>query len=99
MSNIKDYTSQEILVAECLDILGLRYEPQVKFGQFIVDFFLPELLVVIEADGIYGHLKKANARRDNKLKIEHGIFDIVHIKSQKKDDILQFLEMWINVWD
>ena len=76
---LKDFTQQEKNVAICLDDLGLRYETQVQFEPYRVDFFIPELNLVIEADGVYGHLKKADQKRDIEL-IKHYKVKVFHIK-------------------
>ena len=49
----KDYTKQENVIAEVLSEIGLRYDQQVPISGYIADFFVPELGMVIEADGIY----------------------------------------------
>ena len=63
----RDFTKQENLIAECLDEFGIRYEQQLEFFPYIVDFFVAELEMVIEADGIYGHLQKKDKKRDEYL--------------------------------
>jgi len=82
----KDYTAQEKIVAKCLDELGFRYDTQVDIGRFSADFYIKELNTVVEADGIYGHLRKGDAKRDTVLE-ELGIERIVHIKARSKEEI------------
>ena len=53
----RDYTQQENLIANQLSEFGLRYDQQVPINQFTADFFVPELGLIIEADGVYGHLR------------------------------------------
>ena len=60
----KDYTKQEIIIADVLSDMGLRYDTQVPINQYTADFFVSELGMIIEADGIYGHLKKRDMKRD-----------------------------------
>ena len=48
----KDYTRQEQLIADELSELGFRYDQQVPINQYTADFFVPELGLVIEADGV-----------------------------------------------
>ena len=62
-----DFTKQEKIIAEVLSDYGLRYKEQENIGKYYADFFVPELNTVIEADGIYGHLKKADAKRDKEI--------------------------------
>jgi len=79
----KDYTSQENLIAKCLSNFGLRYEQQYEFFPYTVDFFIPEIAAVIEADGIHGHLSKRDAARDLALRTTYSskVKYIIHIKA------------------
>ena len=88
----RDYTQQEKIVAKCLDDLGLRYEQQAQFGNLSADFFLSELNLVIEADGVYGHLKKADRERDAKLLGFPGVQKVEHIKATTAKDIKREVE-------
>ena len=49
----RDYTKQEELIAEELSTLGLRYDQQVDVYPYTVDFFVSDVGLIIEADGIY----------------------------------------------
>ena len=51
----RDYTDQENLIADCLSKFGMRYDQQVYYHPYIVDFYIPEIKMVVEADGVYGH--------------------------------------------
>ena len=64
--NIKptDFTNQENIIADCLSEMGMRFEQQKQFYTYTVDFWIPDLKFVIEADGVYGHLKKRDMQRD-----------------------------------
>ena len=53
-----DYTKQENIIAECLSTFGMRYDQQYDFYPYTVDFFIADIRMVIEADGVYGHLRK-----------------------------------------
>ena len=83
----KDYTKQEQLIAAELSRLGLRYDQQVEVYPYTVDFFIPELGMVIEADGIYGHLQKRDTKRDADLMRIYGIENILHIKDSTKEGV------------
>ena len=48
-------TSLETIVADLLVSLGIRFEPQVPVGKYIVDFFLQSSGVYLEADGCFWH--------------------------------------------
>jgi len=88
----RDYTQQENIIAKCLDEYGLRYDQQVEFLTYSVDFYVPELKMVIEADGIYGHLRKADRIRDNKLLGLEDINSVVHISSSTRISIMEEFE-------
>lgn len=92
--NIKptDFTNQENIIADCLSELGFRYEQQVHFGKYRVDFWIPELSLVIEADGVYGHLKKRDIQRDTELMDINDIGNIFHIRADTKKRVLE--ELW-----
>ena len=83
----KDYTKQEQLIAAELSRLGLRYDQQVEVHPYTVDFFIPELGMIIEADGIYGHLQKRDTQRDANLLRTYGIDNILHIKDITKEGV------------
>jgi len=86
----RDFTVQENYVAEVLTELGLRYEQQYSIGSRTVDFYLPEMRSVIEADGVYGHLRKADRKRDSEL-MDLGVKDIFHVKDTAKSTIFDTL--------
>ena len=92
----KDYTSQENIVADCLSEFGLRYNEQHMFWPYTVDFYIPELNMVIEADGKYGHLRKRDVKRDVFLSEQEEVENILHVrettKERIKDNILTSLE-------
>ena len=83
----KDYTTQEQLIADELSELGLRYDQQVDVYPYTIDFFVPELGLVIEADGIYWHLRKRDIKRDGDLMRILGIESILHIKDSTKEGV------------
>ena len=83
----KDYTKQENLIAAELSRLGLRYHQQVEVYPYTVDFFIPELGMIIEADGIYGHFQKRDTNRDADLMRIYGIENILHIKDNTKEGV------------
>lgn len=70
MSGIE--TSIERKMSELLDVLKIKYSKQFPIGNFICDFYLPKLNIVIEADGDYYHslpgAKERDARKDEYLK-------------------------------
>jgi very-short-patch-repair endonuclease len=84
-------TPQERLVARVLNDTGLRYIDQHPIDRFFVDFWIPEINTVVEADGIYGHFRKRDRMRDTIL-IESGVARIWHVKSQTLKGIEE--EIW-----
>ena len=92
----KDYTAQEIHIQHLLDDFGLRCETQYSFIQYIVDFWVKEIGLVIEADGVYGHLKKRDVKRDMELLKIPIIKNVLHIKETKKEEIRDVLWQALN---
>ena len=58
---------------------------------YTVDFYIPELNMVVEADGTYGHLKKRDLKRDLNLYKYDEVEHILHIKENTAKDIKEFL--------
>ena len=89
----KDFTMQEKIIADCLSKLGLRFVEQFNILNYTVDFWISELSMVIEADGMMGHLRKADAKRDeallsnSEIEIEH----ILHITGRTYEPIMEEL--------
>ena len=83
----KDYTQQENIIAECLSDFGLRYEQQADFYTYSPDFYIPEIKMIIEADGKYGHLRKRDIKRDIFLVEQEGVDDVLHIRAVTKQKI------------
>ena len=83
----RDYTEQENLIAKSLDDFGMRYQEQADFFPYTVDFFIPDVGMIIEADGYYGHLAKRDAKRDEYLGNHKDVDIIVHIKETTQKDI------------
>ena len=69
-NNMRGYTDIEMKLAKILDELKLKHIPQVKFGKWRVDEFLPELDIVLEANGGYWHDREGRRERD-KRKIKY----------------------------
>ena len=92
----RDYTKQENVIAQVLSELGLRYDTQVSVSKYVADFFVPELGMIIEADGVYGHLKKRDIRRDADLMRIYGIKNILHIKENSKTGVRDTLWQALN---
>mgnify|MGYP002622640075 FL=1 len=87
----RDFTEQELLIARCLDEFGLRYEQQAYFHPYIADFYIEELQMVVEADGVYGHLGKRDRKRDSDLLELDEIEHVVHVKGTTLENIKETL--------
>lgn len=91
----KDDTPQEKLLKRVIEENGLLYEYQVHMGQYTIDFFLPELDVIIEADGVFGHLNKRDRKRDADL-CDMGYSLVWHMREQTlsglRDEFTNFME-------
>ena len=92
----RDFTKQENLIADCLREFGLRYSEQHDFLPYTVDFFIPELNMIIEADGKYGHLQKRDTKRDLFIAREYGIDYLLHIRDFTKERIKDALWRGLN---
>jgi len=57
-------TDIEIAMSEVLTRLGYRYYEQYELFPYIVDFYLPEFKIVIEADGDVWHAYQRDRKRD-----------------------------------
>ena len=88
----KDFTSQENIIADCLSELGMRFAQQKQIAQFTVDFWIADLKFVIEAAGVYGHLKKRDTKRDIILMESDEVEYIFHIRADTKRRIQE--ELW-----
>ena len=58
--------------------MGLRYNEQEDIGPYTVDFWISELGMVIEADGLHGHFKNREIVRDTRLM--QDVEYVLHIK-------------------
>ena len=88
----KDFTSQENIIGDCFSEMGMRFEQQKQIAQFTVDFWIADLKFVIEADGVYGHLKKRDTKRDIILMESDEVEYIFHIRADTKRRIQE--ELW-----
>ena len=92
----KDYTAQENIIADYLTESGLRYDQQYEFWPYTVEFYVPELKMVIEADGKYGHLRKNDVKRDAVLLKVVEIEQVIHIRGIRKEEIGEILWQELN---
>lgn len=68
-------TKIEVYVGLWLDDMGHEYEYQYPLGSWVVDFYIPDLNLVVEVDGAYWHSQPRTVARDRKLEAwlrEHG---------------------------
>jgi len=92
----RDYTKQENIIAKCLSNFGIRYEQQYSIGPYLVDFWIADIKMVIEADGVYGHLRKRDIQRDQDLVNIGGVEYILHIKETSREEINSILWQGLN---
>ena len=83
----RDYTKQENIIADTLSEFGLRYDQQVPIDKYTADFYVAEIGLVIEADGVFGDLRYRDATRDAEIMRIFGISNILHIKETTKESI------------
>jgi very-short-patch-repair endonuclease len=94
----KDFTPQELLIMSVLDEIGLRYAPQYTIGTRWADFFIAELNAVIEADGVYGHLRRADRKRDAEI-LAAGIEHVFHVDAKTRPRIKEQIWEFLNTLD
>ena len=92
----RDYTAQENIIAKCLSEFGIRYEQQYECYPYTVDFLIADIQMVIEADGVYGHLRKRDIKRDRELINTDGIEYVLHIQETTKEEIKKILWQGLN---
>ena len=59
----------------------------IRDSPYTVDFWIPSLGMVIEADGVYGHFKKQDEKRDKDLIAYPEIESVMHIKENTKPSV------------
>tara|TARA_R110000824_G_scaffold132191_3_gene294507 strand:+ start:918 stop:1145 length:228 start_codon:yes stop_codon:yes gene_type:complete len=64
---------------------------QFNILNYTVDFWVPELTMVVEADGPMGHLRKADAKRDAELLSgqDTEVSQVVHITATDVHAIME----------
>ena len=72
------FTKPELRMAALLEEAGVSYEPQVRFGRYVADFWLPATNEVIEVDGVYWHPEGPDEERDQYL-LSNGVSRVSHI--------------------
>lgn len=78
--NIRDLPYTERYFAALLEYAEMEFEPQRRFGRYVVDFFIPASNAVIEIDGDWPWHRdgEREARRDAYL-LERGVAFVNHI--------------------
>jgi len=66
-------TDIEKIMIKILDNLGYRYYEQYELIPYIVDFYLPEFKIAIEADGKIWHSCMKDRERDIELMMRYKI--------------------------
>ena len=78
---------------EIITSIGMETILEKRFGNYIVDIYLPEVNKAIEFDGPH-HLKKRDAKRDRWLKENFNI-DVFRVKDLRrlelKDELIEFI--------
>jgi len=85
-SNSRD-TKPELLVAEMLRCMSIRFIRQFSLPRIYCDFYLPDYNLIIEVDGDYWHANPSNFSANDligskKIKAQH-IWELDTIKSEK----------------
>lgn len=73
-------TRPEKEIKEWLDSINMVYSEQKSIQELVVDFFIEDLKLIIEADGAYWHSNQdIDIQRDKRLLEEYPDFKIIHI--------------------
>jgi very-short-patch-repair endonuclease len=91
VQQIKSYTDKQLLVESWINQLGFRTDLETVFGEYSADIFLPELLLIVEVDGPSHKFKKRDKKRDDKLRNEHGLKDVLRIPVAIKEEAFKKL--------
>lgn len=89
-------TSIEHTVRQFLETIYPNFKPQVQLGSHTVDFFIPALNLIIEADGEYWHRDGQRMKIQNQFFRRHG-YNILRLSEKMiksgvfKDRILEAL--------
>lgn len=80
----KYLSSDEMICAMVLDSNGYEYEINKRIGKYVVDFYIPELKVILEVDGERHEFKAdSDSRRDLELKKALGdSWEVVRIPTK-----------------
>ena len=92
----KDFTPQEHIISRVLDDFGIRYDQGSFFLRYVVDFWVADIGMIIEADGVYGHLKKRDIKRDMALMQHPSIKYVLHVKDTTYDTVKETLWQALN---
>jgi len=68
----KQNTANQLRIKSWIEDIGIGVILEEDFGKYVVDIYIPDLLLGIEIDGPY-HLKKRDQVRDEYLKDSFGI--------------------------
>jgi very-short-patch-repair endonuclease len=79
-------------MAALLEEAGVSYEPQVRFGRYVADFWLPATNEVIEVDGVYWHPDGPDEERDQYL-LSNGVSRVSHITDMQLKAASSFEEV------
>jgi len=75
-----------MLVETWINRLGFRTDLETVFGEYAVDIYVPELNIAVEIDGPSHKFKKRDRKRDNRLRNEHGLKDILRIPVDMEEE-------------
>ncbi len=89
----KQNTPNQLRVKSWIEDIGIGVTLEEDFGKYVVDIYIPDLLLGVEIDGPY-HLKKKDRLRDEYLMDSFGI-DILRIPD--KDIKVSYRDEFTNI--
>lgn len=80
----KGPTRLELAGRTLLDSLGVEFDEQVPIGNHTVDFYVPKIRLVVEADGWFWHRHEAKERSRDAYLLRNPLVDhIVHLTDEQ----------------
>ncbi len=81
-------TNLERALYKLLACAGIEFTREKRFGRYVVDAFLPEHNLAVEADGAFWHKDTARQTRRDAALLRSGLLAVVHLGD---DDLAPFL--------
>jgi very-short-patch-repair endonuclease len=78
-------TRPEQLLRKALNVIGITYHPQFPVDWYVIDFYLPDLHLALEADGDYWHSSPEAVARDRRRDATLALLGIRTVRIRESD--------------